>query len=197
MQESERLSQQLQFILEIDKLKEVYRRSYLTISQRRENSSEHSWHVAIIAMLLTEYGNEQTNICRVLCMLLIHDLVEIDAGDTYCYDEQGALDKAKRETEAAKRLFGFLPEDQENWIRELWEEFEAGQTPEAKFANAVDRFMPLLHNFYTQGKSWFEHGISQDQVKERMAPAYEGSITLWEYSQKIIQEAVELGYLKP
>jgi putative hydrolase of HD superfamily len=197
MQKNERLDQQLQFILEIDKLKDIYRRSYLTNSQRRENSSEHSWHVALIAMLLSEYGNEQTNLFRVLCMLLIHDLVEIDAGDTYCYDEQGALDKAEREKEAARRIFGFLPEDQGGFIRELWEEFEEGATPEAKFANAVDRFMPLLHNFYTQGKSWAENSITQDQVQQRMAPVYEGSTTLWEYSQKIIQTAVEKGYLKP
>lgn len=197
IKENKRLDSQLQFILEIDKLKEVYRRSYLVNSQRRENSSEHSWHVAVIAMLMAEYGNEETDICRVLCMLLIHDLVEIDAGDTYCYDDQGALDKAAREKEAAHRLFGFLPSDQSLWIRNLWEEFEANTTPEARFANAVDRFMPLLHNFFTQGKSWLENGITQDQVKARMAKVHEGSTILWEYSQKIIEDAVDRGYLRP
>lgn len=197
IKENKRLDSQLQFILEIDKLKEVYRRSYLVNSQRRENSSEHSWHVAVIAMLMAEYGNEETDICRVLCMLLIHDLVEIDAGDTYCYDDQGALDKAAREKEAAHRLFGFLPSDQSLWIRNLWEEFEANTTPEARFANAVDRFMPLLHNFFTQGKSWLENGITQDQVKARMAKVHEGSTILWEYSQKIIEAAVDRGYLRP
>jgi putative hydrolase of HD superfamily len=196
-EENKRLDRQLQFILEIDKLKEVYRRSYLVNSQRRENSSEHSWHVAVIAMLMAEYGNEETDLCRVLCMLLVHDLVEIDAGDTYCYDEQGARDKAAREKEAAQRLFGFLPADQSQWIRSLWEEFEANTTPEARFANAVDRFMPLLHNFFTQGKSWLEHGITQDQVKARMAKVHDGSTILWEYSQKIIKAAVDRGYLRP
>ena len=195
--ENKRLDSQLQFILEIDKLKEVYRRSYLVNSQRRENSSEHSWHVAVIAMLMAEYGNEETDICRVLCMLLVHDLVEIDAGDTYCYDDQGALDKAAREKEAAQRLFDFLPSDQSHWIRNLWEEFEANTSPEARFANAVDRFMPLLHNFFTQGKSWLENGITQDQVKARMAKVHEGSTILWEYSQKIIEAAVDRGYLRP
>lgn len=189
------MDNQLQFILEIDKLKEIFRRSYLINSHRRENSSEHSWHVAVIAMLLAEHGNEQTDLCKVLCMLLVHDLVEIDAGDTYCYDLQGAMDKTAREKEAAERLFGFLPQDQRQWIHTLWEEFEAGQTPEAKFANAIDRFMPLLHNYFTQGKSWLEHGITEDQVQDRMAKTKDGSITLWEYSQKIIKAAVDRGYL--
>lgn len=197
IENNKRLDSQLQFILEIDKLKEVYRRSYLVNSQRRENSSEHSWHVAVIAMLMAEYGNEETDICKVLCMLLVHDLVEIDAGDTYCYDDQGALDKAAREKEAAQRLFGFLPSDQSQWIYSLWEEFEANSTPEARFANAVDRFMPLLHNFFTQGKSWLENGITQDQVKARMAKVHDGSTMLWEYSQKIIEAAVARGYLRP
>ncbi len=195
--DNQRLHKQLQFILEIDKLKEIFRQSYLLNSQRRENSSEHSWHLAVIAMLLTEYSNEQVDIRRVMCMLLVHDLVEIDAGDTYCYDEQNALDKSERERQAADRLFGFLPADQENWVRDLWEEFEAGATPEARFAHAVDRFMPLLHNFCTQGKSWQEHGITQDQVKARMAKIYQGSTTLWEYAQKIIEAAVQRGYLRP
>lgn len=197
IKENKRLENQLQFILEIDKLKEVYRRSYLINSRRRENSSEHSWHVAIIAMLMAEYGNEQTNLFRILCMLLVHDLVEIDAGDTYCYDEQSTLDKSEREKEAAERLFGLLPTDQSQWLRKLWEEFDAGETPEAKFANAIDRFMPLLHNFFTKGKSWLEHGVTEDQVQERMAKAKQGSKALWQYSQNIIEEAVELGYLKP
>jgi len=197
MPEDTRLNKQLDFILEIDRLKEVTRRSYLTISKRRENSSEHSWHIAVIAMLMSEHANEKPDMCRVLCMLLIHDLVEIDAGDTYCYDPQGALDKAHREKVAADRLFGVLPDDQAQWMRKLWEEFEAGTTPEAKFANAVDRFMPLLHNFYTQGRSWRENGISREQVEERMARVKEGSAALWDYSRGLIEEAVDRGYLRP
>lgn len=195
MQDNERLQNQLQFLLEIDKLKEVYRQSYLLNSKRRENSSEHSWHIAILAMILAEHADEKPDLFRVLCMLLIHDLVEIDAGDTYCYDQSGAQDKAKREEEAAQRLFGLLPTDQGQWLWALWTEFEEGTSPEARFAHAADRFLPLLHNYYTQGKSWLEHGISQDQVQERMARISSGSKTLWECTQNILQAAVEQGYL--
>jgi len=197
MNTKDRLDSQLRFILEIDKLKEIRRRSYLLNSKRRENSSEHSWHVAILAMLLGEHGNEDLDLCRVLCMVLVHDLVEIDAGDTYCYDQEGGQDKAQREIKAADRLFGLLPTDQGQWLHGLWKEFEHGVTSEAKFANAIDRFMPLLHNFWTQGTSWLENDISQDQVQERMAPVQKGSQALWEYSQQIIDAAVDQGYLRP
>lgn len=197
MDTQNRLHNQLQFILEIDKLKEIRRRSYLLNSKRRENSSEHSWHIAVLAMLLTEHGNEDIDLCRVLCMVLVHDLVEIDAGDTYCYDQKGTQDKAQREIDAADRLFGILPADQNQWLRGLWEEFENGETSEARFANALDRFMPLLHNFWTQGTSWKEHGITRDQVQERMAPVQRGSQSLWKYSQQIIDAAVDQGYLRP
>lgn len=197
MQDNSRLEQQLQFILEIDKLKEVFRQSYLLQSKRRENSSEHSWHVAVIAMLLAEHADQKADVCRAVFMLLIHDLVEVYAGDTYCYDRQANQNKPVLESEAADRLFGLLPQDQASWLRGLWEEFEAGKTPEARLANAVDRFMPLLHNFHTQGKSWQEHGVTKDQVQARMARVYQGSRTLGEYTRQIIEEAVQRGYLRP
>ncbi|MFP4213960.1 MAG: HD domain-containing protein [Desulfohalobiaceae bacterium] len=197
MQDNPRLNQQLQFLLQIDSLKEVFRQSYLLNSRRKENSSEHSWHVAIMAMLLAEHADQKADICRVVCMLLVHDLVEIYAGDTYCYDQQGNQDKPALEKDAANRLFGILPQDQEGWLRGLWEEFEAGQTPEARLAHAVDRLMPLLHNFHTQGISWQEHGVSQDQVQTRMAKVQQGSALLWEYAQQIIEAAVDQGFLKP
>lgn len=195
--EQDRLERQIRFVLEIDKLKEIRRRSYLLTSQRRENSSEHSWHIAVMAMVLAEHGPQGLDLCRVLAMLLVHDVVEIDAGDTYCYDQAGAEDKAEREEGAAERIFGLLPQDQDQWLKSLWEEFEAGQTPEARFAHAVDRLMPLLHNYHTQGRSWLEHSISRDEVRDRMAPVHKGSKALGELAREIIDQAVAKGYLRP
>src|SRR6056297_79604 len=196
MTEIERLDRQMQFILEIDKLKDIQRRNYLLNAKKRENSSEHSWHVAVMAMVLAEHSEQKLDLCRVISMLLIHDLVEIDAGDTYCYDQQAALDKSDRENAAAERLFSLLPQDQGRWIKNLWQEFEAGISPEARFANAVDRLMPLLHNYYTQGKSWLEHGISSDEVRARVASIQGWSETLWEYALKVIEKSESYGYLK-
>jgi putative hydrolase of HD superfamily len=196
MSEQKRLDSQIRFVLEIDRLKEIQRRSYLLESRRRENSSEHSWHIAVMAMVLAEHGPRGLDLFKVLAMLLVHDLVEIDAGDTYCYDRVGAEDKAQREEEAAARIFGLLPRDQEQWMRSLWEEFEAGETGEARFAHAVDRLMPLLHNFHTQGKSWLEHSISREEVQDRMRPVSQGSEVLAELAREIIDQAVAKGYLR-
>lgn len=197
MKETERIDRQMQFILEIDKLKDIQRRNYLLNFGRRENSSEHSWHVAIMAMVLAEHGDQKVDLCRVISMLIVHDLVEIDAGDTYCYDQTASWDKSDREKEAAERLFGLLPRDQGEWIKSLWQEFEEGRSPEARFANAVDRLMPLLHNYYTQGKSWLEHGISTDKVKARVTNIRQWSVSLWKYALEIIDKAKSCGYLKP
>src|SRR6056297_294642 len=156
----QRLEQQVAFILEIDRLKTIYRRTYLTDTSRFENSAEHSWHIAVMAMLLAEHANTlEVDQLRVIKMLLIHDLVEIDAGDTFAYDTAAHADKAAREQAAADRLFGLLPADQAAEFRALWDEFESRQTPEAKFAGALDRLQPLLHNLYTHGRSWREHGV--------------------------------------
>src|SRR2546430_2109734 len=167
--DSDRFEKQLQFILEIDKLKTISRRTYLLNAERLENTAEHSWHLAMLAMLLAEHANEPVNVSRVIRMVLVHDIVEIDAGDTYYYDPVGALDKADRESRAADRLFGLLPADQGKELRDLWEEFEACRTPDARFAAALDRFMPQLHNYHTRGKSWSEHGVTADRVLERNA----------------------------
>lgn len=194
----ERLKQQLEFIIEIDKLKQIYRRTYIMDSSRTENDAEHSWHLALMAMLLTEYAEKQAlDIFRIIKMVLIHDIVEIDAGDTYLYDEQAAQDKAEREQKAADRLFGLLPNDQMDEFRALWEEFEDKSTPEAKFAAALDRFQPLLHNYYTEGKSWKAHGVRSDKVIKRCSHMQEGSSVLWEHAKILIQQAVEKGYLAP
>lgn len=158
---AERLARQLEFILEIDRLKSVFRRSYLLSEERRENSAEHSWHIAVLAMVLAEYANETINIGRVMKLAVVHDIVEIDADDTFCYDEVGMSTKREREHAAATRIFGLLPEDQCDDMRGLWEEYEAMSTPESRFANALDRVMPILHNFCTNGRSWREHGVTR------------------------------------
>lgn len=192
-----RLNRQLAFLLEIDGLKDVVRRSFLLNGRRRENTAEHSWHLAVMAPVLAEYAEAPVDMGRVIRMVLIHDIVEIDAGDTYCYDTDGNLDKAEREIHAADRIFGLLPQDQEVQLRSLWEEFETMDTPEAKFARSLDRLMPLLHNFHTGGRSWREHRITRSQVMERMRPVREGSEALWRLAVSIIDQAVERGYLIP
>lgn len=191
----DRLHRQIQFILEIDKLKSILRQSYLLNKERHENSAEHSWHLAMMAIVLQEYSNQEVDLLHVLKMLLVHDVVEIDAGDTYCYDEQANSDKAEREQKAANRIFALLPPDQERELRSLWEEFEARRTPEAKFANALDRLMPMMHNYYTRGKSWRENNVGSDSVLERNAVMREGAEKLWEFAQSLIDDAVEKGYL--
>jgi putative hydrolase of HD superfamily len=193
----ERLAKQVRFLVETDKLKSVLRRTYVVGTERYENSAEHSWQLPLAALVLAEYAEEPLDLCRVLKMLLVHDIIEIDAGDTYCYDEQGALDKAEREGRAADRIFGLLPADQAAEVHALWAEFEAGTTPEALFANAVDRLMPLLHNYFAQGRSWREHGITADRVLQRNVEVGEASETLGALVQVLIDDAVARGYLAP
>ena len=164
---------------------------------RRENSAEHTWHLTVMALVLSEYANAPVNLFQVLKMLVVHDIVEIDAGDTYIYDERASLDKAAREEAAADLLFGLLPADQAAELRALWNEFEQRQTPEARFAAALDRLMPLLHNYHTQGKSWQAHGVTADRVVARVRHIEEGSQALWDFAQGVIDAAVAHGYLAP
>jgi putative hydrolase of HD superfamily len=192
---ADRFERQIRFILEIDKLKGVLRRTYLLNVDRAENTAEHSWHLGIMAILLAEHANQLVDVARVVKMVLVHDIVEIDAGDTYFYDSAAELDKSERERAAANRIFEILPPDQAKELSELWEEFEAAQTAEARFALALDRFMPQLHNYYTQGRSWSEHGITVDQVLERNAPMAEGSQKLWDRARAILDDAVAKGFL--
>jgi putative hydrolases of HD superfamily len=182
----QRLRQQLGFILEIDRLKGVLRRSYLIDSDRHENSAEHSWHLAVAAILLAEHAKEAVDISQVIRLVLVHDLVEIDAGDTFIYDEVGNAGKAAREQEAANRLFGLLPEDQATSFMTLWREFEDRQTAEAKFALALDRLLPILHNVFSQGRSWQEHGIRQEQALSKNRPIADGSPVLWQTVETLI-----------
>lgn len=192
-----RLEQQLSFILEIDKLKSVLRRTYLLDRSRRENSAEHSWHLALMALILSDYANEPVDVGHVIKLVLVHDIVEIDAGDTYIYDTAGHADKADREQRAAERIFALLPAEQAAMMRALWDEFEAQETPEARFANTLDRMQPLLHNYHTDGAAWQESGISRSQVYERNERSARGSRALWQHMQAIIDDAVAKGYLKP
>jgi putative hydrolase of HD superfamily len=192
----ERLRQQMLFIVEIDRAKQVLRQTMVVGSGRHENDAEHSWHLAVMALLLAEYAEGSgLDILRVLKMVLVHDLVEIDAGDTYCYDEEAARDKVERETRAADRIFRLLPEDQAREMRALWDEFEGASTPEARFANALDRLQPLLLNYHTDGRSWQRHGVTSDRVFRRARPVADSAPGLWEYAESLIRDAVEKGIL--
>ena len=191
----ERLKKQMEFIVEVDKVKNVIRQTYLADGNRKENDAEHSWHLALMAVLLKEYSNEEVDLAKVVPMVLIHDLVEIDAGDTYAYDEAGAATKRERETKAADRIFGMLPQDQCSWFRELWEEFEAYETPEAKFAHVLDNCQPLLLNDASNGKSWAEHGVRKSQIYKRNENTSEGSVEIWEYMKELIDKHICLGHV--
>jgi putative hydrolases of HD superfamily len=185
-----RLRQQLQFIVDIDRLKSVLRRSYLIDNDRHENSAEHSWHLAVAAMLLAEHAKEAIDVSKVIQLVLVHDLVEIDAGDTFIYDDAANAGKAAREQAAANRLFGLLPEDQAQSFMGLWREFEDRQTAEAKFAFALDRLLPILHNVFTQGRSWKEHGIRQEQALTKNRPIEDGSPVLWQAVESLISQTL-------
>ena len=187
----DRFRRQIEFILEIDRLKEVYRQSHILYADRHENSAEHSWHLAIAALLLSEYANQPVDTSRVIRMALVHDLVEIDAGDTFIYDTAGNLEKAAKEEKAAERIFGLLPSDQRDAWRGLWKELEQRETVEAKFANALDRLLPVLHNYFTNGRSWKEHGITQQQALEKNAVIAEGSETIWILVETLIRDALQ------
>jgi putative hydrolase of HD superfamily len=193
----DRLTQQIGFILEIDKLKSVLRQTLLVDRSRRENTAEHSWHLAMMAIALADYADRPVDIGRVIRMLLVHDLVEIDAGDTFVYDVAANRDKAAREALAAERIFGLLPADQGSELRALWQEFEARTTPDASFAAALDRLQPLLHNYHTEGSTWRQHGITVDQVLTLNRTIAQGSQRLWDYTERLIADAVVRGFLAP
>jgi putative hydrolases of HD superfamily len=192
----DRLAGQIAFIVEIDKLKSVYRRTLLIDRSRSDNSAEHSWHLAIMTMMLSEYAAEPIDVCRTMRMVLTHDLVEVYAGDTFVYDSEANKDKAAREQAAADRIFGMLPDDQAKEFRALWDEFEERRTPEARFGAAVDRLQPLLSNYHTEGHAWRSHGIKYAAVIERNRHIAEGAPKLWEYVKGLIDDAVAKGYLE-
>jgi len=193
---SEPLAQQIAFILEIDRLKSVLRRTPLLDRSRRENTAEHSWQIALMAVLLAEHADPPVDINRVVIMLLVHDLVEIDAGDTFIYDEEALATKTARELAAAEGIFGLLPGDQGKHLRALWEEFEAHETPEARFANAIDRLQPLLNNYFTGGETWREPGVTEDRVIARNQVIGAGAPALWAYAEGLIHDATRRGVLR-
>lgn len=195
---AERLARQIEFIAEVDKLKEIFRQTILTQSKRAENDAEHSWHLCLCVIVLAEHAKEQNlDVLRVLKMVILHDLVEIDAGDTFAYDTAGMAGQHDREAKAADRIFGLLPPDQAAEFRALWDEFEEKATPEAKFATAVDRFQPMLLNVRTQGHAWKKHGITQPRVLARNKGIADGIPLLWDYAEKMVAGSVARGELAP
>ncbi len=188
-----RLEQQLKFILELDKIKSIVRQTYLANGERKEDDAEHSWHLALMCFTLAEYANEPIDVLKTMKMVLLHDVIEIDAGDTYAYDTAGNETKRARELAAAERIFPILPEDQAEEYRSLWDEFEERKTPEAKFARMLDNVQPVLLNNASGGKSWREHGVKKSQVMGRNERTHEGSEVIWEYLKTIIDENVEKG----
>lgn len=190
-----RLEQQLAFILEIDKLKLVLRQTLLCDMSRRENTAEHSWHLAVMAILLTEYAAGPVDVLHVMKMVVVHDIVEIDAGDTFAYDKAANEGKVDRERRAAERIFGLLPAEQGRELRELWEEFEARETADSKYANALDRLQPLLHNANTQGGTWRIHKVNRKAVMRRMDPVREGMPEVWPTVLKIVESACGCGWI--
>lgn len=195
--DSERLIKQIEFIVEVDKLKRIFRQNAIIGTIESENDAEHSWHLAVMAILLSEYSStKELDMLRVLKMLLIHDLVEIHAGDTFCYDEKGNLDKLEREQRSADKLFNILPSDQAQEIMDLWLEFETMETPEACFAASLDRLQPLLLNYHTSGHTWKRPGINSEKVLKRNRVLEKPVPLLWEYAQEIIEDSIQKGYLR-
>lgn len=192
---NERLKKQLEFILEIDKEKNIFRQTHLSEHGRNENDAEHAWHMAVMAYLLQEYSNEKIDILRVIMMCLIHDVVEIDAGDTYAYDKEGLKTQKARENAAKERIYSLLPEDQKRTLTAIFDEFEENQTAEAKFAHAMDNLQPLLLNNSNGGGDWKEHGVSSAQVYARQSRTKDGSETLYEVTDQIIQDNIRKGSL--
>ena len=192
-----KLKKQFDFLREIDKEKFIGRQTYLTDGRRKENDAEHAWHMAIMTVLLAEYANEKIDVLKTVMMLLIHDLVEIDAGDTYAYDSEGKKTQRAREEKAAKRIFGLLPEEQGEKLLALWEEFEAYEAPEAKFAHTMDSIQPMMLSDATDGKAWVEHGVHLSQILERNKKTAEGSNELLEYVyETFLTPNLEKGRIK-
>ena len=191
----ERLKKQIDFVLEIDKEKNILRQTHLTDYRRQENDAEHAWHMAVMIYLLKEYANEEFDVAKAMMMALIHDIVEIDAGDTYAYDTKNLETQKEREEKAAERIFGLLPKEQKQELKELFEEFEACESPEAKFARVMDNFQPILLNDSNNGEDWKVHKIKKSQVENRQKSSQLGSKDIWEYTSELIERNVKKGNL--
>lgn len=193
---NERMEKQLAFSLEIDKVKNIFRQTHLSNNGRNENDAEHSWHMAVMAYLLREYANQEVDIAKVMLMCLIHDIVEIDAGDTYAYDAEGLQTQKAREDAAKERIFSILPEDQKKELMALFDEFEANETAESRFAHAMDNFQPLMLNNSNGGADWRAHGVTAEQVYQRQGKTKMGSEQLFEVTDQILQDNILRGNLK-
>lgn len=195
--DEERIRKQFEFLEEVDKEKNIFRQTYLADGKRKENDAEHAWHLAMMVMLMSEYSNEPIDVLHTMKMVLIHDLIEIDAGDTYAYDAAGNATKRERELKAADRLFNILPEDQAAELRSIWDEFEAKETPEAKFANSVDKIQPLMLNNASKGRSWEEHKVKASMVYGRNKETSSGTCAMWQYADdNFIKPNIEAGKLE-
>lgn len=192
---SERLLKDIEFIVELDKMKSILRQTSLINEDRREDDAQHSWHISIMAMILGEYSNEKVDVCKVIKMLLTHDLVEIYAGDTFCYDKVGNEDKKERENQAADKIFGMLDEDKGKELRALWDEFEEGETPEALFAASMDRLQPMLNNYHNNGGTWRKFNVAKEDIYKRIAPVKKSSDDLWEFVENMIEDAANRGLI--
>ena len=192
---SNNLEKQVKFLLEVDKMKNILRQTLKISDRSREDDAEHSWHFALMAFVLSEYASEGVDINRVIKMALVHDLVEIYAGDIYAYDIESNKSKAEREKASADKLFSILPEEQGREIRDLWEEFDAEQTPDACFAAAIDRLQPMLNNYYTDGQSWKSHKVASASVYKRMEPIRRASEELWRFAASLVDDAVKKEWL--
>lgn len=193
---NKRLLKDIDFIVEIDKMKTILRQTSVIGLDQRENDAEHSWHISLMAVMLQEYSNEKIDILKVIKMLLIHDLVEIYAGDTFCYDAVGNSDKRERELKAAEKIYGMLDIDKGGELRSLWDEFEKMKTPEALFAASMDRMQPMLSNYYNDGGTWKKYGVKKDSIYKRISPVEKTSDELWAYMKHIIEDAEKKGYIE-
>lgn len=193
---NERLLRDMEFIVELDKMKSILRQTSIIGEDRREDDAQHSWHISVMAMILAEYSNEAIDVCKVIKMLLTHDLVEIYAGDTFCYDKTGNLDKRDRELAAAEKIYGMLSEDKGKELRALWDEFEEMKTPEALFAASMDRFEPILSNYYNNGGTWKKYDVAKEDIYIRVAPVKKSSNELWNFLEHLIEDAAEKGLIK-
>lgn len=186
----------MEFIVELDKMKSILRQTSLINEDRREDDAQHSWHISVMAMVLSEYSNEKIDVCKVIKMLLTHDLVEIFAGDTFCYDKEGNNDKRERELIAAEKIFGMLEEDKGKELRALWDEFEEMKTPESLFAASMDRFQPMLNNYHNNGGTWIKYNVAKEEIYKRIAPLKKSSDEIWSFAEKMIEDAANRGLIK-
>lgn len=192
---NERLLKDINFIVELDKMKSIYRRTEVINERKNEDDAEHSWHIAIMAMVLHEYSDEEIDLLKTIKMLLVHDLVEIYAGDTFCYDKVSNGDKKDREERAAEKIFGLLAEDKGKEFKALWEEFEAMETPEARFSASMDRLQPMLNNYNNGGGTWKEYSVSKKDIYKRIEPVKYSSKELWEFVLYMLEDAYNKGYI--